>query len=75
MNPISKQILLLVLTMAVASAVAAAQPVSVSPENQVFQFMRTGSFDFGGGTPGRASGAAIQTAEIVECSLQLRNTK
>ena len=50
MNQFSKQIIFLVLTMAVASTVAAAQTVSASPENQVFQFMTTGSFDFGGGT-------------------------
>ena len=50
MNQFSKQIILLVFTMAVALTVAAAQTVAASPENQVFQFMTTGSFDFGGGT-------------------------
>lgn len=55
MNLFSKQIILLVLAMAEASTVATAQTVSASPENQVFQFMTTGSFDFGGGTNRKAT--------------------
>ena len=50
MHPIGKRIILLVLTMAATSKVAAEDAFSASPENQVFQFMTSGSFTLGEGT-------------------------
>ena len=50
MHPIGKQIILLVLAMAATSKVTAEDAFSASPENQVFQFMTSGSFTLAEGT-------------------------
>ena len=50
MRPIGKRIILLVLTLVATSQVAAEDAFSASPENQVFQFMTSGSFTLAEGT-------------------------